>query len=102
MPRHVPDHVPELATRARELTAYDFDPNDCVELTFEDDSYVVFNGAFALREGPDDEFIVVYTEHCGYITFFANTVNQPWRPATRPADFVYSEDGTTSDDDGGT
>lgn len=56
------EHKPELAGT---LKAGDFDGE--VILTFEDGSLVHFQYAFARQEG---EFLVVYTEHCGYHAFF--------------------------------
>ncbi|OCH32031.1 hypothetical protein A6E13_15775 [Aliivibrio fischeri] len=41
---------------------------DCVELSFEDDSYCQFNNAFAI-ENKETKQIAIFTEHCGYHVF---------------------------------
>jgi hypothetical protein len=63
-------HVPELAGR---LDAFSFPDRDdgTVVLTFEDGSVVVFQHAFTCMEG---EWVVVYTEHCGYHAFLAESL----------------------------
>jgi hypothetical protein len=52
------------------LTAYDF-RDDIVALTFEDGSTVRFVNAFML---VGDEYVVVFTEHCGYHAYYRESV----------------------------
>ncbi len=50
------------------LSAFDFNPNQEVELKFEDDSFANFKYAFIIR-APEFGEIGVFTEHCGYHIF---------------------------------
>lgn len=59
-------YIPKLT----DLTARDF-PLDSVDLKFEDNSTCHFNYAFYQIEG---NYLVVYTEHCGYFAFDKNII----------------------------
>jgi hypothetical protein len=61
-------HYPELAEK---LTAHDFHSDDLVMVDFEDNSRCDFKHAFFRREG---KYVVVYTEHCGYHSFYDNSI----------------------------
>lgn len=52
------------------LTAYDFGDYS-VQIRFEDGSFALFHGAFAVQTKDD---VIVFTEHCGYHLFARRTV----------------------------
>jgi hypothetical protein len=58
------EHRPELAGT---LWMYHFPPTP-VTILWEDGSHATWEHAFWRREA---DFVVVYTEHCGYFTLFA-------------------------------
>lgn len=63
--RFVPAHQPELSGT---LNAYDF--TRPLVLTFEVPGAIArFDSGFARREGEAGEWLVAYTEHCGYPVF---------------------------------
>ena len=63
--KFIPAHQPELSGR---LGAYNF--TRPLVLTFEVPGAVArFDSGFARREGAAGEWLVAYTEHCGYPVF---------------------------------
>lgn len=83
-------HVPELLGY---LTVYDFGATS-VEIKFEDGSNIFFKYAFYRRE---NDFIVVYTEHCDYhifqLTGDDKIIGEEWpydrRPDKRGEEYWY-------------
>jgi hypothetical protein len=61
----IPAHQPELSGT---LNAGDF--REPLEITFEvPGAHARFDSGFARREGKEGEWLVAYTEHCGYPVF---------------------------------
>jgi hypothetical protein len=83
--KFIPAHQPELSGR---LGAYDF--TRPLVLTFEVPGAVArFDSGFARREGAAGEWLVAYTEHCGYPVFPFSAVSridgEVWDAERRPA-----------------
>jgi hypothetical protein len=55
-------------TEREELNAYDFSPNQILEIKFEDESYVEFRYPLLIN-APEFNEVGVFTEHCGYHIF---------------------------------
>ena len=86
--RFVPAHQPELSGR---LTMDDFHRPLVITLN-EGTSRASFDSGFARREGARGEWLVAYTEHCGYPVFPASAVSaiegeerDHWAPAAEEA-----------------
>ncbi len=55
-------------TERKELNAYDFFPNQILEIKFEDDSFAEFRYPLLIN-APEFNEVGVFTEHCGYHIF---------------------------------
>ena len=55
-------------TKREKLSAYDFFPNQIVQIKFEDDSFAEFKYPLLIN-APEFNEVGVFTEHCGYHIF---------------------------------
>jgi hypothetical protein len=55
-------------TEREKLSAYDFFPNQILEIKFEDESYAEFRYPLLIN-APEFNEVGVFTEHCGYHIF---------------------------------
>lgn len=91
---YVPTHTPAWAGQ---LTSYDFDDDRPVDITFESAEFeptsrALFYSAFYSWEGPSNQYLVVYTEHHGYLTFLPGSVANvtgPTRKTVHPRSQKY-------------
>lgn len=51
-----------------ELSAYDFFPNQIVQIKFEDESFAEFRYSLVIN-APELNEVGIFTEHCGYHIF---------------------------------